>query len=104
MAGVTLADVYSAYVKPSLDGRLVIRKRTSRQTSARLEKAKERVKKAKPSEKAHARLVREGKCPTKRVYEAGKGYVEKPVCPIDQMRSALREEMEKAHGVLKKVA
>ncbi len=31
----TLGDVMRAYIKPSLDGAIILRKRTSRQTSGR---------------------------------------------------------------------
>jgi len=90
---VTLADVFRAYVKPSLKGRLILRKRTSNQTSARLEARKMKVAEAKPAVAAHERCVAEGKAVPKRVYVAGQGYKEKPVCPIDVMRRYLREAM-----------
>ncbi len=90
---VTLADVFRAYVKPSLKGRLILRKRTSNQTSARLQARKMKVADAKPATTAHERCVAEGKAVPKRVYVAGQGYQEKPVCPIDVMRRYLREAM-----------
>jgi hypothetical protein len=103
MPGPTLGDTFRIYVKPSLDGLLVARKKTTRQTSSRVEASKERLRKLKntanvPSKLAHEELVKLGKCPIKRVYKPGKGYEEKPVCPIKEMRSALRVQMKKVHG------
>jgi len=103
MPGPTLGDTFRIYVKPSLDGLLVVRKKTTRHTSSRVEASKERLRKLKdtgnvPSKVAHEELARQGKCPTKKVYVPGKGYEEKPVCPIKEMRSALRVQMKKVHG------
>jgi len=92
---VTLADIYKPYVKPSLQGRLVLRKRTSNQTSARLQERKMKVAQAKPATKAHERCVAEGYAVPKRVYVPGRGYEEKQVCPIQIMKRYLREAMPK---------
>jgi len=97
---VKFGDVYRAYIKPSLDGELIIRKKTSEQTSARLEERKNAVKewtrknKQSPSQYCHDKLVSEGKCPEQWVYVAGKGWVKRPVCPIEEMKACLREVME----------
>jgi len=93
MPGVTLADIYTVYAKPSLDGRLVIRKKTARQVSARLKARKEEVAEAKPAVDAHEACVKAKKAVTKRVYIPGKGYEEKLVCPIQEFRKFLREAM-----------
>lgn len=90
---ITLGDVFRPYVKPSLQGRLVLRKRNSNQTSARLAERKMKVAEAKPAVAAHQRCVQEGHAVPKRVYIPGKGYEEKPVCPINIMRRYLREAM-----------
>ncbi len=93
MATVTFADVFKAYVKPSLKGRLVLRKRTSNQTSSRLQARKMKVAEAKPAEEAHRRCIADGKAVPKRVYVPGKGYEEREVCPIEVFKSYLREAM-----------
>jgi len=103
MPGPTLGDTYRVFIKPSLDGRLVIRKRTTRQTSARVEASKKRIKDAAatgkaPAKLAHDALVAAGKCSTKRVYIPGKGYEDRPVCPIKLMRSELSKAMRSIHG------
>ncbi|MEM2445747.1 MAG: hypothetical protein QW734_03730 [Candidatus Bathyarchaeia archaeon] len=94
----TLGDIIRVYVKPSLDGKLIIRKKGSIQTSARLARRKEAVAEAGRAgliaKAAHDELVKEGVCPIKRVYKAGVGYEERPVCPINLMKSALREKMK----------
>lgn len=93
----TFADVFHAYAKESLGGKLVIRKATSHQTSARLKARQEAVRtKGKAggiAKAAHEALVTAGKCPSQRVYVAGQGYTDKPVCPIELMKSELRERM-----------
>lgn len=94
----TAADVWSLYIKPSLDGELVIRKKTSTQTSARLAARKSKLEALKgtgrtPAEVCHTELVAKNVCPTKRVYVAGKGYEERPVCPIKEMKSCLKGKM-----------
>jgi hypothetical protein len=98
MAEATLGDITKAYVKPSLGGKIVLRKPTSRQTSARLARRKEAVaeagRKGLLAKAAHEELVAAGKCPVKKVYVAGKGYEERPVCPVNLMRAALREKMK----------
>jgi len=95
--GTTFADVFHAYTKPSLGGRLIIRKATSRQTSARLKERQDAVRiKGEAggiATKAHDELVAKGLCPDKRVYKPGEGYVVKPVCPIEEMKKALRDKM-----------
>ena len=103
MPGATLGDTFRIYVKPSLGGRLVPRKKTTLHTSARVKASKDRLSALKgtpnvPSKVAHDALVSAGKCIPKRVYVAGKGYEERPVCPIKYMRSELRAAMKRVHG------
>jgi hypothetical protein len=99
MPGIT--DLFKVYEKPSLD-RLVIRKRHTKQTSARVEAAKDRLRALRntpnvPSKVAHANLVRAGKCPEKKVYVPNKGWETRPVCPITEMRNELRARMKEIH-------
>jgi len=97
---VTVGDVYTAYVKPSLRGLLVIRKRNTRQTSAAVFASQQRLidysKGGSPSQRAHKELVAARKCPKKLVYKPGKGYELKPVCSIKKMIPLLRKFMEEA--------
>jgi hypothetical protein len=95
MPGVTLADIYTVYSKPSLDGRLVIRKKTARQVSARLKARKDEVAKTKPAVGAHKACSGAGKTIKKRVYVPGKGYEVKDVCPIKEFKKFLSEAMPK---------
>ena len=95
----TLGDIITVYTKPSLGGRVVIRKKTSNQTSSRLEARKERLRALRgtgnaPSQRCHDQLTAAGQCPTQKVYETGVGYVEKPVCPIEKMRSCMSDAMK----------
>ena len=95
----TIGDVFRVYVKDSLDGRMIIRKKTTKQTSARLEARKDKLRALRgtgnaPSQRCHDQLVAAGKCPTKRVYEPGVGYTERPVCPIKEMAACLSEVMK----------
>lgn len=94
----TLGDVFRAYIKPSLDGAIILRKKTSDQTSDRVKKSKERVRTAKPSVAAHEACVAAGKARSVRVYEPGVGYKEEKVCPIQVMKTYLRDSMKRAHG------
>ncbi len=94
----TLGDVFRAYIKPSLDGAIILRKKTSDQTSDRVAKSKERVRTAKPSKAAHDACVSAGLARSVRVYEPGVGYKEQKVCPIRTMKSFLRDSMKRAHG------
>jgi len=99
MPGIT--DLFKVYAKPSLD-RLVIRKRHTKHTSARVEAAKDRLRKLRnsdkvPSKVAHANLVKAGKCPEKKVYVQGKGWETRPVCPITEMRKELKDVMKEIH-------
>jgi CheY-like chemotaxis protein len=99
----TLGDVFRVYVKPSLDGLMVVRKRNTRQKSAAVAASKARVADAPriigdyPARIAHENLVRADKCPTQYVYEPGKGYVAKPVCPAKLMKAELRKVMTELH-------
>ena len=95
----TLGDTFRVYIKPSLDGELVIRKRTTEQTSARLEARKDKLRAKKgtadvPAKRAHDACVAAGLAVKKRVYVPGKGYEERDVCPIKEMKGFLRKEME----------
>jgi len=94
-----LGDVLRAYVKPSLNGEIILRKRTSHQVSPRVHNSQDRVGKAKPSVAAHTACEAAGKTRPVRVYIPGKGYDERKVCPISIMKSFLRDAMKKAHGV-----
>ncbi len=87
-----------AYIKPSLDGALILRKRTTTQVSARVKASKERVRTARPSVAAHDACVAANKARMVRVYVPGTGYQEKAVCPIKTMKSFLRDSMKRAHG------
>ena len=96
--GATVGDVWRPYSKPSLDGLMVIRKRNTRQTSARLEERKEDLRALKgrpdaPATAAHRKCVEDGKAVKKKVYVPGVGYQEKDVCPIKEFKSYLREYM-----------
>ncbi len=95
----TLADTFTAYIKPSLDGLLVLRKRTTNQTSARVAASKKRVEDAKPSVVAHNACVAAGESRKVKLYKPGTGYIEKDVCPIKTMKRHLRTAMKSAHGV-----
>jgi len=96
MSKATLADTFSVHVKPSLDGKMVIRKKTASQTSSKL-KARQNAfgdaaRAGKLSKAVHDKLVSEGKCPTKKVYSVKDGkYEDKSVCPIKLMASGLKE-------------
>ena len=90
--------MFTAYIKPSLDGILVLRKRTTAQVSARVAASKERVRSARPSVAAHDACVAAGKARRVRVYVPGRGYRAKDVCPIKTMKSFLRDAMVRAHG------
>jgi hypothetical protein len=96
---VTLGDVYRIYVKPSLGGLLVTRKKRTRQTSPAVEASKARLRKFKndvnaPSKKAHKKCIDAGAGVKKLVYVKDIGYVEKPVCPMKNMIGFLRTQME----------
>lgn len=88
------------YIKPSLNGLMVIRKRNTMQTSARVKASQDRVRRSPPARGAHDALAAAGKCPTKRVYKTGVGYGEQPVCKISDMKSELRTRMKAVHGVV----
>jgi len=100
----TIGDVYRVYVKPSLKkGYLVIRKRSTRQVSPNVEASKERVRaftktRGAPAKLAHDKCIEAGKGVEKIVYEPGRGYVKKVVCPIEDMRTHLREVMEEVQS------
>jgi len=89
----TFGDVYRPYVKPSLDGKLVLRKRTSNQTSARLKDRKEKIPDTEPARLAYRACVDDGKAVEKRVYVPGKGYEIKKVCPIKEFKKYLKDAM-----------
>jgi hypothetical protein len=95
----TIGDSYRIYIKSSLDGLMVIRKKNTIQTSARVAASKDRVRRSPPAKPAHDALVAAGKCPTKRVYRPGLGPEERPVCPIKLMKVELRARMKALHGV-----
>lgn len=99
MAKAVLGDMFTAYVKPSLDGEVVLRKPTSDQTSNRLKARQEKLAKTKntanaPAAIAHSKCVAAGKTVKKKVYEPGKGYKEADVCPIKEMKGFLRQALE----------
>ena len=99
----TLGDVFSVYVKPSLEGRLVVRKRTSNQGSARLKARQQKLAALRgtervPAKVAHNKCVQEGKAVMQRVYEPGVGYKEQNVCPIKYMRGYLKSAMGNLGG------
>lgn len=94
----TLADTYSVYIKESLDGRLIIRKKTTKHVSPRVEASKERVARAKPGAIAERMCIDAGYAVEKKVYKPGEGYITKKVCPMRHFRRFLREAMARAHG------
>lgn len=99
----TAADVYRVYIKPSLNGEMIFRKRTSTQTSQRLKAVKLKVEATKgqpsaPAKVAHNACEAINKTVTKRVYVPGTGYQEKKVCPIKEMRSQLKKSMKAVVG------
>jgi len=100
----TVGDVWRVYVKPSLKkGYLVIRKKSTRQTSPNVEASKERVKsfaktRGAPAKIAHDKCIEDGKGVEKIVYEPGRGYVKKTVCPIEDMRTYLSRVMEEVQS------
>lgn len=94
----TLGDVFRAYIKPSLGGALILRKKNTIQTSARVAASKERVRRNPPARGAHDALVARNVCPVKRAYAAGRGYEERPICPMKLMIPELRAGMRRAHG------
>ena len=98
---ITAGDIWRVYVKPSLDGKIIFRKRNTVQTSARVKASKERIAAAKPGHAAKEACEKAKRTVTKRVYVPGKGYQEVAVCPISEFRKFLKEETEKAHGVKK---
>lgn len=67
-----------------------MRKRTSNQTSERLKRRQEQIRRLKPAEIALKKCHADGKTITERVYVAEKGYYSKSVCPIQEMRKYLR--------------
>lgn len=93
----TAGDIWKVYVKPSLDGEMVIRKRTSNQTSARLKARQDKLAAlpdgSYPSQVAHKALVAAGKCRTKRVYKPGVGYENKDVCNAKDMAREMKKAM-----------
>lgn len=95
-----VSDMKTVYVKPSLKGELIFRRPVANQKSARLKARQDAVaaaaKAGRISKAAHDELVSKGKCPMTRVYKAGVGYEERPVCPISEMRKALRPLMRTA--------
>jgi hypothetical protein len=94
----TLGDIIRPYVKPSLGGRIVLRKRTTNQQSARVAISKQRVAEKKPAQRAKELCINEGKTVKKVVYVPGKGKQEVEVCPIDEFRKYLKIAMEETHG------
>jgi hypothetical protein len=96
----TLGDTFRVYVKPSLEGELVIRKKTSNQSSGRVKARQDKVHKTKntenaPAKVAHKQCESDKKTRTVKVYVPGEGYKEKAVCPIKEMKSYLKTAMEK---------
>lgn len=49
MAGVTIADIWRIYVKPSMGGRAIIRKKTVNRKSARVLERNKQLASAKPA-------------------------------------------------------
>jgi hypothetical protein len=96
----TLGDTFRVYIKPSLDGQLVIRKKTTNQTSAAVKARQAKLaslpKSELPSVACHNELVAAGKCPTKRVYSQELGRMaERAVCPIKLMKVCMRKRMKR---------
>lgn len=94
-----LGDMFTAYVKPSLDGEVVLRKPTSNQTSARLKARQDKLadlknKDTAPAKVAHKACSAAHKTVMKRVYTPGKGYESVEVCPIKEMKGFLKQALE----------
>lgn len=83
---VTVDDVYTRYRKPSLDGKVIFRKKESRQTSKRLKERQEAMaslESINAEEKAlYDKLIKEGKCEEKAIYKPGIGHVKGYACPF----------------------
>ena len=86
----TLGDEFKLYIKPSLKGELVIRKRNSNQSSLALKKWQLAVAEAKPAISAHQNCSQKRKV---MVYKPGQGYVEVERCTIQSFKAALRQQM-----------
>lgn len=82
---VTVDDIYTRYRKPSLDGKVIFRKKGSHQTSERLKErqgAIANLESINVEEKlAYDMLIKEGKCEEKVIYTPGIGYVKGYACP-----------------------
>ncbi|HDJ51103.1 MAG TPA: hypothetical protein ENF25_02760 [Thermoprotei archaeon] len=83
MVKVTLGDAFRVYIKPSLDGRLVIRKKNTIRYSEKVKAINEKVATAKPAIRAKERCLRDHP-------EFGNR------CPIKYFIKYLREEMKSA--------
>jgi hypothetical protein len=80
----TLGDTFRVYIKPSLDGQLVIRKKTSNQTSARLKARQAQFASVAPSKPCHDELVSAGKC---------RDVKGKMTCHIKDMKACMRRRL-----------
>lgn len=100
MGAGTLGDTFTAYIKPSLNGEIVLRKPTSTQTSSRLKARQKKLEVLKnspnaPATLAHKQCSTDKKTVMKKVYVSGEGYKDVEVCPIKDMKSYLKAQLNK---------
>ena len=99
----TAGDVWRPYIKPSLNGLLVLRKRNTIHTSERVLKVQNKIREYSRTEKSPAKIAydackADGKTVKKRVYKPGEGYVEKEVCPMPIFKRYLSKAMKEIHS------
>lgn len=92
---VTLADVFRAYVKPSLGGELVLRKRNVTRRSAKVIEVNEKFGNAKIAESARQACINAHKGYKAIRYVDGQRKVV-DVCPIQEFRKYLRAQAKNA--------
>ena len=92
----TFGDVFRAYVKPSLGGELVIRKRNTIRRSENVRKVNENFATAKLASQANGKCKQDNKTVKQIRYVGGK-RVEADVCPIQYFRSYLRQAGKNAN-------
>lgn len=93
-----LGDMFTAYIKPSLDGEVVLRKPTSDQSSGRLKARQDKLASTKGKDSAPAVIAHKAcsaakKTVMKKVYQSGVGYKDVEVCPIKEMKGYLKQAL-----------
>ena len=91
----TFGDVFRAYVKPTLGGELVIRKRNVIRRSARVKAVNEKFGNAKIAQQAKQACLNAGKGVEVVRYKNGQRVTEK-ACPIQEFRKYLRAQARTA--------